>query len=72
MERSLIRRVPCPNQNGGGNEATAWSKKCVDEMGSLLDLALPCRPSATLLKERRPTEARPGRKAGTDRSSAIG
>ena len=40
-------------------------------MGSLLDLAPPCRPLATLPKERGPTEARPGRKAGTDRSSAI-
>ena len=40
-------------------------------MGSLLDFALPCQPSATLLEERGPTEARPGRKAGTDRSSAI-
>jgi hypothetical protein len=40
-------------------------------MGSLLYLALPCRPLATLPMERGPTEARPGRKAGTDRSSAI-
>jgi hypothetical protein len=40
-------------------------------MGSLLDFALPCRPSATLPEERGPTEARPGRKAGTDGSCAI-
>ncbi len=39
-----------------------WAQK----MGSLLDFALPCRPLVTLPKERGPTEARPGRKAGTD------
>ena len=36
-------------------------------MGSLLDLALPCPPSATLPKERGPTKTVPGRKAETDR-----
>ena len=36
-------------------------------MGSLLDFALPCRPLATLPKERGPTETVPGRKAETDR-----
>ncbi|MCG3773307.1 MAG: hypothetical protein JW395_0113 [Nitrospira sp.] len=36
-------------------------------MGTLLDLALPCRPLATLPKERGPTETVQGRKTETDR-----
>jgi hypothetical protein len=37
------------------------------KLRSLLDFALPCWPSATLPKERGPTETVPGRKAETDR-----
>lgn len=51
----------------GARSMAGGVKDTYQEPGSLLDFAPLCRPSATLPKERGPTETVPGRKTETDR-----